>query len=60
MVIDRIWAAGAFHKLGAPVKGFGWLIYGRFRADPYENYLAVSINLGVLSWGVPPNESPRP
>ena len=26
------------------------LIYGRFRADPYENYMAVSVNCGSISW----------
>ena len=34
------------------------LMKGRFRADLHENYLAVSINLGSLSYGCPYNKSP--
>ena len=45
---------GCFYKLGVPLKWGGVLalIDGRFRADPYENYMAVSMNWGVLLKGV--------
>ena len=36
-------------NFGGSIEGFR--IQGRFRADRYENHLAVSVKFGVLFWG---------
>ena len=40
-----------YEGLGLLYRGSG-LIFGRFRGDPYKNYLALSLNLDILCVGV--------
>ena len=43
------WDIKLFLQIGGPLQGLGvrfGLIEGTFRADPYQNWMAVSINWG--------------